>query len=108
MDLINNSVLGALCIVHFLHNIQLADLESEIPFQDIFMQMSSEEKISWLNEYCCTVVQDTFFENEDDIFSFLREILENLIMMTNLGAMSSEWKISVSFLWWRSHDCYVL
>ena len=37
----------------------------------------SEEKISWLNETCCTVVQDTFFENDDDIFYSLRGILEN-------------------------------
>ena len=71
------TVLDALCIVHFLHHFQLADLESEIPFPDNFMQMSSEEKISWLNKTCCTVVKDTFFENDDDIFSSLREILEN-------------------------------
>nr|XP_022311471.1 uncharacterized protein LOC111116766 [Crassostrea virginica] len=71
------TVLDALCIAHFLHHFQLADLESEIPFPDNFMQMSSEEKISWLNETCCTVVKDTFFENDDDIFSSLRGILEN-------------------------------
>lgn len=71
------TVLDALCIVHFLHHFHLADLDSEIPFPDNFMQMTNEDKIDWLNETCRTILKGEFFDNEDDIFSSLRKILED-------------------------------
>lgn len=39
------TVLDALCIEQFLHHFHLADLDSEIPFPDNFMQMTNENKI---------------------------------------------------------------
>lgn len=71
------TVLDALCIVHFLHHFYLADLDSEIPFPDNFMQMTNGDKIDWLNETCRTILKGEFFDNEDDIFSSLRKILED-------------------------------
>lgn len=71
------TVLDALCIEQFLHHFHLADLDSEIPFPDNFMQMTNENKIDWLNETCRTILKGEFFDNEDDIFSSLRKILED-------------------------------
>lgn len=71
------TVLDAVCIVHFLRHFHLPDLDTEIPFPDNFIEMSNEDKMNWLNETCRTILKNEFFENEDDIFSSLREMLEN-------------------------------
>lgn len=40
--------------------------------------MINEDKIDWLNEICRIILKGEFFDNEDDIFFFLRKILEDL------------------------------
>lgn len=39
--------------------------------------MTNEDKIDWLNETCRTILKGEFFNNEDDIFSSLRKLLED-------------------------------
>ena len=67
-------ILDAMCCVLFLKKFNKA-IDEEIPFPDNFDNKSTEEKIHWLNENCREILNEYFFEFQNDTMQDLRAIL---------------------------------
>ncbi|XP_062600100.1 uncharacterized protein LOC134261715 [Saccostrea cucullata] len=71
------TVFDAICQLLLLHHFDLTDVDSNIPFPAEFLEFSDKEKVEWLNQVSCEILQTWFFENQDDICKELREVLDD-------------------------------
>ena len=72
------TILDALCVLLFLHNFQISDIEQNIPYPENFDDMTKEQKIQWINDICESILAQWFFGGEStDLFRNVREILED-------------------------------
>ncbi|XP_021342789.1 uncharacterized protein LOC110443113 [Mizuhopecten yessoensis] len=69
------TILDAMCCLSFLNEFGLSDFEEVIQFPENFALYSENEKISWMNEICRSLLRKHFFDSDTDIFRQLREIL---------------------------------
>ncbi|KAK3108646.1 hypothetical protein FSP39_012456 [Pinctada imbricata] len=68
----------AICVAMFRNELGTCsmDVEDELTLPDL-SRMSVEQKKEWLNGVCEKLVKKWFFEESDDVFQEIREVLEN-------------------------------
>jgi len=71
------TVLDAMCCHLFLCEFNPTNFDDVIPLPDDFTELSPELRSDWLNEICRRVLRKHFFNNTDDLFKKLREILND-------------------------------
>ena len=71
------SIFDAICCIMFLREFDKLKVDAYINLPDGFENQSDDEKISWMNDICQRIVKKWFFDNSDDIFHDLREVLED-------------------------------
>ena len=69
------TILDALCLLLFMHFMDVEDLDQEICLPSNFDTKSSAEKIEWLDSQSENILRIWFFDNENDIFRNLRDIV---------------------------------
>ena len=69
------TILDALCLLLFMHFMDVEDLDQEICLPSNFDTKSSAEKIEWLDSQSENILRIWFFVNENDIFRNLRDIV---------------------------------
>ncbi|XP_056014422.1 uncharacterized protein LOC125649436 [Ostrea edulis] len=71
------TILDAMCIVLFFKKFN-RNADEEIPLPIDFEKFSSNDKISWLNGISREILQEYFFESQNDIMHDLREIITDI------------------------------
>ncbi|XP_063435141.1 uncharacterized protein LOC134716217 [Mytilus trossulus] len=71
------TILDAVLLLMFFTYFNLADLDSDIPIPENFEDMDKIKQIDWLDTICRNILQQFFFENNEDICHAVREVLSD-------------------------------
>ncbi|KAK3083023.1 hypothetical protein FSP39_011873 [Pinctada imbricata] len=90
----------AICVAMFRNELGTCsmDVEDELTLPDL-SRMSVEQKKEWLNGVCEKLVKKWFFEESDDVFQEIREVLENAHPEENY------WTSTLESGRFRCHQC---
>lgn len=69
------AILDAICLLLFLKNFGLKNIEEDIP--ENLDNFTNEQKINWIDDISYTIIKEYFFDNKEDICENLRKVVEN-------------------------------
>ena len=70
-------ILDAICLLLFLHHMGVSDIEQEIDLPTNFATTSDQEKIDYIDSVSENILRKYFFDDTDDVFQNLRNIVCN-------------------------------
>ncbi|XP_056006722.1 uncharacterized protein LOC125651350 [Ostrea edulis] len=68
-------ILDAICLLLFLHHMGVSDIDQEIDLPSNFAVLSNREKIEYIDSVSENILRKHFFDNTNDIFQNVRDIV---------------------------------